>query len=1076
MMIRRPVSDTGDVATELTRMQLRMWMGQQFNLAAPAYNMAFTFALEGAVDPARFQRAFQALLDRCDALRTCIVNSGEGPRQYVANPYPYTLEVVDLDGEEALAPWLEARTRVPRRLDERLFDTALVRLPGNRFVWYLAVHHIVMDGWSYALLFRHLGAYYAWAEVGTLDTAPPLPSFQAYVRATHDRSNGTHPKTATSPPLVFYGKAPDHRSERERRIRVVLGPERTARLEALARADGFRSLNHHLSLTNILLGVLFIYLHRATGNRTLVVGMPFHNRFGEASRDVIGLLQETVPVRVVLASGDTFASVNDKVMRALWKAMRQARKGGTREEDLRAYEVMLNYPNVVFGDFAGRPATPAWVHPGYGDGNRLLFIQAHDFNGEGRLTLDFDANEGVFDEATHRRAVAQYLHLLDLCLAHPEQVLDEADLLPAAEKKRLLVDFNDTKAAYPEAMTLADLFEAQAARTPDDVAVVFGETRLTYAALNALANRMAHALRRRGVGPGVPVAVCAARSVEGIAGLLAIFKAGGGYLPLDPSYPRERLAFMRADAGAPVLLTQERLRHTLPAADVDVCCLDTLDLASEPATNPPRPDTTAADLAYLIYTSGSTGKPKGVAMPQQAMTNLIWWQMHTATRLKRPRTLQFTPLSFDVSLQETFATWCSGGTLVLCPESVRRDPEATLRVLIEEEIEQLYIIFSPLQHLAEAAVRMGRYPTRLREVITAGEQVRITPAVATFFEHLPDCTFQNQYGPSETHIVTKYLLEGPPSTWPALPSIGRPLANTEAYILDPQRRPVPLGATGELYIGGVQVATGYVNRPALTAERFVPDPFSGRPGARLYKTGDLARFFPDGNIEFLGRIDHQVKVRGFRIELGEIEAVLGRHPAVRETTVVAREDVPGDKRLVAYLVPATAEPPTTEALRRFLMQELPEYMVPAVFVPLEALPQTPNGKVDRKALPAPTGRLLASETAYVPPQTGVEQVVAEVWKKVLRVDRVGKDDNFFTLGGDSLLLVQVHGALRDRLGRDLSVVDLFRYPSVHTLAAFLQEEGTGQHGVDAARERAKRQQEALRQQKAAARRPLRGRP
>ena len=1048
-------------ARPLTRMQLRLWMGRQFDTSGAGYHMAFAFTVDGVLDRARFDAAFQAVLDRTDALRTIIEETAEGPRRRVLPPFRFAVAEVDLseapDPKGALEEWLGERIARALRLDERLFDTALVRT-GRRHVWYLNLHHIIADGWTYELVFRRVSEAYARGATVACDALPAWPSYHDFLA---ERPPVRRVAAAESgAPLSLFDGTAVIRSARERRIRRTFSEERMARLDALAATEGARSLNLPLARTNILAAILFVYLHQLTGRRRLVLGMPFHNRLDEASREVAGLFQETLPVGVEIGEDETFASLLDKTARATWTAMRKVRSGVV-EEDPRAFEVMLNYPNVMFATFAGMPVAPRWLHPGFGDGRRLLFVQAHDFGATGRLTLDVDANAGVFDEDRHRTTVDHLVHLLDQCLAEPGRRLDTLDLVPPAEHARVVTGFNRTAAEWPEDLTLADLFERQAVRTPEATALVFGETTLTYAALDARANRWAHELRRWGVGPGVPVAVFAERSPELMAALLALFKAGGAFLPLDAAYPRERLAFMLADAGAPLVLTTSDLREKLPPGAFDVLLLDAPAPVAPAAPPPPRPDTTPADLAYVIYTSGSTGRPKGVAMPMRAIVNLVWWQMRTATRLTRPRTLQFTPLNFDVALQEIFACWCAGGTLVVPTDAVRRDPEAALRMLIDARVEQLYAIFSPLRRLAETAVRLGLYPTSLREVITAGEQVQVTPALVRFFETLPDCTFENQYGPSETHIVTRHLLAGKPRDWPALPPIDRPIANTEIYLLDAHLRPVPVGVPGELFIGGVQVADGYLNRPELTAERFVPDPFSGRAGARLYRTGDLGRFLPSGDIVFLGRKDFQVKVRGYRIELGEIEAALGRHPAVREAAVTVHDAGAGDRRLAAYVVPR-AEPPTTEEMRRFLGETLPEYMIPSHFVTLDAMPHTANGKVDRRALPAPEGRP-ALETAYVPPRTEVEETVAAVWRDVLGLERVGREDNFFTLGGDSLLLVEVHARLRERF-EALSIVTLFEYPTIRALAGFLREEETPGAGTERARARARRQKEALRRQ------------
>ncbi|MEW5985067.1 MAG: amino acid adenylation domain-containing protein [Chloroflexota bacterium] len=1106
--------------TNLTDMQLLIWAGQKLRPEVPAYNMVFTFTIGGAIQPDRFQAAWTTFVARSDALRTVIEEVEGVPHQRILAQLPYTMDYLDFsarpDAPAAGHSRCEERARRPLHLDQRLFDTALLKIGPERFIWYLNVHHILSDGWGYALIYRRLMDFYQLSLQDRLTEAPNLLSFPLNDErgmmndelknpsAIHHSSFIIH---HSSDPLSFYGNATADRSAGERRITCALGIERSQRLRALTQREDIRLLNVHLSLLSIFSALLFTYLYRISGSRRLVMGMPFHSRRTETARQTIGILQEVFPLQMEIAEDDTFISLIQKSRQGIWDILRQGhlRSETGHNQAQSAFDVILNYPNVSFPPFHGLPTQANWLHTGFGDGRRSLFLQIQDFNETGNLTLHFDGNEAVFSADQQQQATVHFLNVLDHFLANPTQPIEEVSLLSAAERERILVGFNQTARSYPADQTLADLFQAQVQRTPDAVALVFGGETLTYSQLNTRANQLAYHLRARGVGPGVLVAVCAERSLELVIGLLAIFKAGGVYAPLDPSYPQERLAFMLADSQARVLLTQTGLgtsdwglTHDQPNPQSPmVVYLDTVGpaLTEGPLTNPVS-GVTLADLAYVIYTSGSTGRPKGVAMSQRALVNLIWWQMTKATRLRAPRTLQFTPLSFDVSLQETFSCWCSGGALVLISEETRRDPEATLRLLIDERIEQLFIIFTPLQQLAEASGRLGLAPVTLREVITAGEQVQVTPVVAHFFARLPDCTFQNQYGPSETHIVTAYPLEGPVSDWPALPPIGRPIANTEIYILDSRRQPVPVGVAGELYIGGAQVAEGYLNRPELTAERFIPNPFIESRGAaeqgsrgaeaplppcppalrRLYKTGDLARWRPDGNIEFLGRMDHQVKVRGYRIELGEIEAVLTKHPAVREAVVVARQDSPGDKRLVAYVVPSS-QPLTTAELRDHLRRRLPEYMVPSAFLLLETLPQTPNGKVDRRALPAPTSLHLGLDTtAYVPPQTELERAIAAIWQEVLQLERVGLHDNFLDLGGNSLLMIQAHHKLQERLACNLSVIELFQYPTVEALVTCFgrlgQEAGlNGETGpsrstaADRARERARKQREALQRRK-----------
>jgi amino acid adenylation domain-containing protein len=600
----------------------------------------------------------------------------------------------------------------------------------------------------------------------------------------------------------------------------------------------------------------------------------------------------------------------------------------------------------------------------------------------------------------------------------------------------VVAEWNATDAAYPRERCVHELFEAQADRTPDAVALRHAGGSLTYGELEARANRLARHLRGLGVGPDARVGLCLERGPELMVGVLGILKAGGAYVPLDPAYPGERLAYMLEDSAARVLLTQASLAERLPAVGATVVRLDA-DAAEIGREGAERLGVPAGphNLAYVIYTSGSTGRPKGVAMPHRPLVNLLAWQEGSGRAPAGAVTLQFTSISFDVSFQEIFATWCAGGTLVLTSEEVRMDPPRLARLLDAEGIERLFLPFVALQHLAEAAVELGIAPTSLREVITAGEQLRITEPIRRWFARMPGCVLVNQYGPSETHVVSARVLEGEPAGWPLLPSIGAPVANTRLYVLDPHLEPAPIGVPGELLLGGDAVARGYLERPGLTAERFVPDPF-GAPGGRLYRTGDRARWLPGGEVEYLGRTDEQVKIRGFRIEPGEVEAVLSDHLEVREAVVVAREDAPGDRRLVAYVVAAESAAVTPAELRAHLKGRLPEYMVPSAVVVLESLPLTPSGKVARRALPAP--EYAVAETGHVAPRTPVEEVLAEIWAEVLRLERVGVHDNFFDLGGHSLLIMHLLARIQATFDLEISIRTVFSMPTLEAMAGEIE--------------------------------------
>jgi amino acid adenylation domain-containing protein len=649
-----------------------------------------------------------------------------------------------------------------------------------------------------------------------------------------------------------------------------------------------------------------------------------------------------------------------------------------------------------------------------------------------------------FSPEAVRRIGEQYVCLLEEITTKSFSAISELNLLPARQRNQVVNEWNSTQKSYPRYSGLQQLFEQKAGEIPGSIAVEFPREgndvrKLTYRDLNARANQLARHLKKLGVGPDVVVGICAERSLEMLISVLGVVKAGAAYAPLDPTYPSERLAFMLEDTKAPVILTQKKFFSNFTGVAAAVFCVDTdwPRIVNEPVENL-ECQVTQENLAYLIYTSGSTGKPKGVAMRQGPLLNLLFWQMENWSGPTAARTLQFASLNFDVSFQEIFSTWCSGGTLFLITEDRRRDSVALARYLEQQKIERLFLPFVALKHLAEACEREQIFPARLREIITAGEQLQVTPQITGFFGKLVQCTLENQYGPSETHVVTAYRLQGPSANWPALPSIGRSIANTRAYILDAGKKPVPIGVPGELYLGGVCLARGYLNRPELTAEKFVADPFI--VGSRMYKTGDLARWLPDGQIEFLGRTDHQVKVRGFRIELGEIESVLSRHPGVREAVVIARENEGGDKQLVAYLVAQNGTLSNSD-LRAYLLRNVPSYCVPAAFVTLPTLPLTPNGKVDRRALPAP--QIVEEPVSDLKvPQNPLEMQLKLVFEKLLQRHPIGTDVSFFEMGGDSLQALNLIVEIERATGKKLELTILYQAPTIERLAKAIQKESS----------------------------------
>ena len=796
-----------------------------------------------------------------------------------------------------------------------------------------------------------------------------------------------------------------------------------------------------------LLAAFQVLLFRYTGQDDFVLGSPIAGRNRGEVEELIGFFVNTLALRADLSGDPTFLKVLQRVRDVALKAYEHQDLPFERlVEELQSERSLSHNPlfQVMFAlqntpgsalKLSGVQASPMRLVTETAHFDLTLSMAERGPRLIGRLSYSTD----IFDEATIERMVGHFEVLLEGIVKHPQEQISRLPLLKETEERQL-EQWNQTRTKHSREWELPALFEAQVNRTPEAVALEFEGEGLAYSELNRRANQLAHWLKKLGVGPDVLVGLYMERSLEMMVAVLGVLKAGGAYVPMDTAYPRDRLAFMLTDANPRVVITQQSLRNRIPDQAWSIICLDSesQSVSAQSLENPPH-ENDPESLAYVIYTSGSTGRPKGVAMTRQALVNLIIWQCAVSNSKESNRTLQFTSLNFDVSFQEMFSTWCSGGSLVLIQEQVRRDSLALLRFLQENRINRLFLPFIALEQLAEAAASCEVLPSALREVYTAGEQLIITPKILGLFEKLPGCSLHNHYGPSESHVVTAYPLSALTSQWEPRPPIGRPIANCQVYILDHQLRPVPVGVAGELFIGGSCLARGYLARPELTAERFIPNPFEQDGIGRLYRTGDLVRYLRDGRIEFLGRSDHQVKLRGFRIELGEIESVLARHPEVGQAVVVVREDVPGDQRLVAYIVGHDGHSCEVGELKSFLSKKLPDYMLPSAYVFLDALPLTPSGKVNRGGLPAVSGAQRESSERYVGPRDETERKLTKMWEELLGIGRIGIKDSFFDLGGHSLLAIRLIARVEQELGRTFSLADLFQSPTVESLALNLRK-------------------------------------
>jgi len=1044
--------------------QQRLWFLHQLEQNQAIYNVPGAVQIDGNLDVTLLKQCFETIISRHEILRTHFELQGEEPKQVINPPSELTIPITDLQSQPqgAIEKQIQAEASKPFDLSQApLMRVSLLRLQPQRHILLFILHHIVSDAWSRGVMLKEFTALYNSLREKETTELPQLPIQYADFAVWQRKQEAKYAEQLSywqkqlsplPPPLELpcdYPR-PEVQTFRGGQVKLTLPNQLTQQLQTLSQQE-----NATLFMT--LLAGWQILLSRYTDQTDIAVGSPIANRDHSEIEKLIGFFTNTLVLRTDLSQHPSFREVLQRVRETALGAYSHQEIPFEKLVEALQPERDLSRPPLfqvlfAFHDLPVLPNLPdldlTLLDADSGTAKFDLSLLMRLDPKEGLVGM-LEYNSDLFAEATIMRMSNHLQTLLQQLVTHPEQPITRLSFLTPTEEQQF-AHWNQTTVNYPETC-VHDCFTEQAAKMPNQIALIAGEQQLTYQSLNQSANQLAHYLQQQGVQPHDAVGISLARNPFLPIAVLAVLKAGAAYVPLDPNYPQDRLALMLEDSQAKVVLTQSNISEQLPQAVPQLELDKQWEKISKQSQENPNVTINPEALAYIIYTSGSTGKPKGVAMPHRTLNNLIHWQRdHSPLGLK---TLQFASLSFDVSFQECFATWHSGGTLVMVSDTQRRDPDQLLATIKEQAIERLFLPFVAISQLAESAQRQGFFPPSLQEVITAGEQLQITPAIRSFFENLPHCQFVNQYGPSETHVVTAYLLSGSPENWSLSPPIGHPVGNVQVYLLDENQNRVPLGVTGELYIGGIAPANGYLNRPELTAERFITNPFDQT--SRLYKTGDLARYLPDGNLQYLGRKDNQVKVRGFRIELGEIEAILAQHSAIAQTAVTVKTDELGTSRLIAYIVTQTEV--TNEELKQFLSEKLPNYSIPSGFIVLDSLPLTPSGKVDRRSLPEPQLERPELATTYTPPSSSLEQQIAEIWQDLLQVDKVGIHDNFFDLGGHSLLIVQVRSRLETLLNRQIPLVTLFQYPTIEALATYLnQESSTPSHLQETANRAQKR--------------------
>jgi amino acid adenylation domain-containing protein/non-ribosomal peptide synthase protein (TIGR01720 family) len=1027
--------------------QERLWFLSQLEPTNPFYNELQALRLHGFLNVAALEKSLNRIIQRHEALRTYFATVDGQPVQVIAESLTLSVPLVDLqylpESEREISVQRFATAEAQRPFDLAsvpLIRVTLLKLTEIEHVLLLTIHHIVFDGWSWGIIVRELATIYS---AFCNDLSPEIPELPIQYKDFAVWQRQWLTKEVLSSQLAYWKQqlegAPALLELPTDRVRPSIqtyrgAHQRMALSTKLTLAVVSLSQRQKVTLFMTLLAAFQTLLYRYTGQTDICVGTPHANRSRSEIDSLIGFFVNTLVLRTCLSGNPSFEDVLSRVRNvALLAYAHQDLPFEKLVEELKLERDLSYTPlvQVMLGLDVPMPQTQM-------DGLTVSPLAVETATAKFDLTLSLENtpsgligtwkyNTDLFDAATIARMTRHFQTLLEGIVANPQQKVSALPLLTEREQHQLLVEWNNTTEEYPQDKCIHQLFEEQVERSPDTTAIVFEDKQLTYRELNQQANCLAHYLRTLGVGPEVLVGICVERSLEMVVGLLGIFKAGGAYVPLDPAYPKDRLSHMLLDSQVSVVLTSEKLAAQLPEHTARVVCLDTdWDVIEQMSEENPLSNVQAHNLAYVIYTSGSTGKPKGITIEHRSVLNLgtgLHQAIYVHYQDSQLRVSVNGSLSFDTSVKQIIQL-LYGHTLEIVPEAIRFDGHALLSFLQKHKIDVFDCTPSQLGVLIAAGLLASK--SAPKAVLFGGENIYESTWLA--LRQAENIDFYHVYGSTECTVDTTVCLVKMADSKPV---IGRPITNTQIYILDRHLQPVGVGVAGELYIGGDSLARGYLNRPDLTNEKFIPNPFNNEPSSRLYKTGDKVRYLSDGNIEFLGRFDNQVKIRGFRIELGEIEASLTAHPEVREAVVIDSEDIPGNKRLVAYVV-VCSQSEIKNQLRNFLKQKLPDYMVPSAFVIMDVLPLSPNGKVDRRALPAPSFR--NDSDSFVLPRTSNEKILAGIWKDVLRLELVGVHDNFFELGGDSIISLQII-ARANQAGLQITTKQLFQHQTITDLAA-----------------------------------------
>lgn len=1027
----------------LTTAQRGLWVGQKLASAEATLNIAEAVEIHGPVEPALFQRALRQFADEAEAVRARIVEHNGLPYQIVRERYEFDTPYIDFSGEPdpraAADAWMQAEINRPVDMaHDPLWVGAIFKFADDLYCWYQRAHHTVYDGYSGGMAAKRLNELYCAYRDGVEPEPSSYGSLASLIEAEASYRDSDRYRRDREYWLEQLADLPEAVTLARRRVRNNGGLRRASghvpeagreRLAEIARDNG-------VSLPQVLIALIAAYYHRASGAHDLVFGMPVTGRSSHALRSTPGMVANVVAIRLQMRADMSMSELFQQTSRTVKSALRHQqyrfeelrRDLGLVNPDQHMAWLGINIEPYDYNNFLGHRGSARNLHNGTAEDLTVFVFDRLDGQG---LSFDFDANPTLYPAAELDEHKRRLMRLIEQVLERPDIALGEIDVLGDDERARLLSQWNATDAALEDSTALAQ-FQRQAQSTPDAVAVIAGKTRLSYRELDESSTRLAQRLLARGVRSGDTVAIALPRDEVLPAALLAVWKAGAAYLPLDPEAPMQRIALTLDDAAPSLLLTTPAFADAFAGRGLPLLFAHAQDERYDAEAAPPLPRVGGEHLAYVIYTSGSTGVPKGVEVGQRSFWNFLQAMQRELAPTPQQRYLAQTTITFDIAGLELFLPLTVGAAAVLTTTEIARNPLALARLIEDERIDVMQATPSLWRMLlANSDARLQRV-----HALIGGEALQ--PELAQQLVRQA-ARVTNLYGPTETTVWSTAMeirAEELAGGNGAAPPIGRPLLNTQVYVLDAAGRPMPTGSAGELYIGGQGVARGYRNRDELNAERFIADPF--RPGGRLYRTGDLARWRDDGVLEYLGRADQQVKIRGHRVELGEIEAQLRGFAEVAEAAVALHRDAAGNALLTAYVVPAAGADAKPEALRRALAARLPDYMVPAAWIELAALPMTSSGKLDRKALRPPERD---RRSAYVAPRTEAERKLAAIWQQIFKLERVGIHDNFFELGGDSLTAAELVAALPRHFGSELSMGALFEGSTIAGLAAALERSG-----------------------------------